>query len=148
LGEKAEERRLRSNSITPPLGPNAGNDVCAVFTIGVRPPSGYGFAGLSRRTSISRLWRADIEPTRTLYAVDTKGACDFPNSENATLAANLYFRRLNHCFRQRTKKCRTEKITFFCPAFFCPALLIRCYRTKAGLPAWNFRNSESDTLLE
>jgi hypothetical protein len=70
LGKKAEERRLRSDSIKPPQGPNAGNDVCAVFTIGVRPPRGYGFADLSRRTSISpavaELWRADIKTARTL----------------------------------------------------------------------------------
>jgi hypothetical protein len=70
LDEKAEERSLRSDSITPPQEPNAGNDVCAVFTIGVRPPGGSGFAGLSRRTSISpavaELWRADIKTTRTL----------------------------------------------------------------------------------
>src|SRR5262252_3882758 len=41
------------NALIEATGPNAGNDVCAVFTIGVRPPRGYGFAGLSRRISIS-----------------------------------------------------------------------------------------------
>jgi len=41
------------------------------------------------------MWRADVKTTRTLYAAAPKGACDFPNSENATLAGNLYFWRLN-----------------------------------------------------
>jgi hypothetical protein len=35
----------------------------------------------SRRPS-----RADVKATRALYAAAPKGACDFPNSENATLA--------------------------------------------------------------
>jgi hypothetical protein len=60
----AESELALSFSMNAAEWTSAGNDVCAVFIIGARPLRGCGFAGLSRRTSISSaavgLWRADV----------------------------------------------------------------------------------------
>jgi hypothetical protein len=79
-------------SITAAGKPIAGNDVCADFIIGVRPPRSREIAAFSWRISIipaAVLWPTDIGITGTIYAYQPEGACDFPNSENDTLAANM-----------------------------------------------------------